>query len=213
MAGQILSYQCRAESGIVLLFYILISTAISTDPQNVHRNLESRQQMRSPILSSSLSVHAKDPPLLADGFRRDSGRLRGGCADTDKRPSCLPVMNSLLSTVNARALTCAETLSQLGAAAVSWFSALKKMRKFSSLQVHLNQPVPTVMDPLLTRQEDSTAAEGQSLGSGGSDPPSAALAAYDVMLSCLPRGVAARRVQVHCQLNTASVLQSIRVPR
>jgi hypothetical protein len=203
MGGQTRSFPHRPQSGIWLLFQILVCSAVSSNHQNVHASamadcsfrVDARAQTGSPILSGSrLRFMMVDFSKFTDMLPFYCTRLRGGCNEAQRSPSCVPIMYSVMNSASARALTYAQSLRQLGAATISWFTEMNRMRSYSSLQSQARQFESKQTDAH-SREEQYLTSDGRSPGSGGSDPSSTPVS-YDVILSCLPRGVAARRVQV-----------------
>lgn len=203
MRGQTTSFLHRTDSGYRLLLQILVCSTVSSNPRNAHTStldhyrfcVDARVQAGSPILYISKHyIQANESPKLTNILKIHHNRLRGGYIEAPSSPSCLPSMNNLVNSASARALTYVQSLRELGDAALSWFKELQRIRSYSSLQSPTKQPELKDTDAP-SKEEQYMTSDARSPGSGGSDP-SSALVSYDVILSCLPRGVAARRVQV-----------------
>jgi hypothetical protein len=129
---------------------------------------------------------------VIDGHPASLSHLRGGSENT---LSCSPPMREILAAGTRASSNCARKLYQLGAAAASWLKEFQQRPNIDPISAHPD-------DPSTYPLSEPPAAYAGGIGATEADSASRpaetaeAQAKYDVLLSCLPRGVAARRVQV-----------------
>ena len=178
------------RTGTALLFQFFIHSTFSKEPWKLPTNLLPRCSCA--VVPIETDLFFTDDAKIARRFRPTCLHLRGGCVEGPSSSACLPVMGSLIRSASTRASNCARVLHQLGTAAAGWISELHRMRSFSSLESAMEPEPPAVAEPFAY---DAPPADDRGSWGGSAEQPQPPTS-YDVLLSCLPRGVTSRRVQV-----------------